>query len=190
MVCTLTTGAMASTTPTTGPEDFDQELVERHGIHPKYGIFLPGSVNEQEAPGPYLMPGKPVVFVANPSGRISHAARSFQTTVNHRNADDAPWRSKFATTLHRYCKLNEVDSADISIQEYLPSEEKLRKKSLGTALRELESKPVVNQAAEGGGNHCRRRGARRKDQGAVIASHVRRGVCGSAGDHAARSADP
>ena len=133
---------------TTGPEDFDQELVERHGIHPKYGIFLPGSVNEQEVPGPYVIPGKPVVFVANPSGRLSHAARSFQTTVNHRNADDAPWRSKFATTLHRYCKMNEVDSADISVQEYLPSEEELRKKSLGTALRELESKPLVNQAAE------------------------------------------
>lgn len=125
----------------TKPEDFDQELVRKYGVHPKYGIFLPTSTNEAEPPAPYKMPGRPVVFIANPSGRISHASRSFQVTNNTRRSEDAPLRVKFAASMRRFCKIAEIDKEDVSVAEYLPNDEELRAKSLGTAVKELKLRP-------------------------------------------------
>lgn len=125
----------------TNPSDFDENLVRKHGVHPKYGIFLPTSTNDNEAPDPCVMPGKPKVFIANPSGRISHASRSFMTTINQRRVEDAPFRLKLSTSMRRFCKIADIEAEDLSISEYLPTEEEMRSKSLGTAQQELASRP-------------------------------------------------
>lgn len=132
----------------TTPRDFDQRLVERHGVHPRYGIFLPTSINESEDPEPYIMPGKPVVFIANLSGRISHASRSFQKTVNHHSLMDGPWRHKMGALLRRFCKLDGLDQTEISVDDYLPTERELKRRSLGTAVQELKSRPVLPEISE------------------------------------------
>lgn len=129
----------------TTADDFDKKLVKRHNVHPTYGVFLPTSVNEQEEPDSYVMPGKPVVFIANPSGRVSHASRSFQKTVNHRLTVDAPWRKKIGASLRRFCKLQEIDSEDIDVSDHLVPDEELRQQSLGTAIKELEARPVADE---------------------------------------------
>ncbi|PTB67835.1 hypothetical protein BBK36DRAFT_156196 [Trichoderma citrinoviride] len=125
----------------TTPSDFDRELVKKHGLHPRFGVFLPTSTNEQEPTKPYVMPGKPVVFIAEPSGRISHASRSFQRTVNDRRVVDEPVRVKMNAAMRRFCKLQDIPLDDVAVTEYLPTEEELRSRSLGTAAKELESIP-------------------------------------------------
>ncbi|KAL6359371.1 hypothetical protein LRP88_06792 [Fusarium phalaenopsidis] len=127
------------------PEDFDQDMVKLYGVHPRYGIILPNSVHPNIPKTPYVMPGKPVVYIANPSGRISHASRSFLKTVNHRRSEDAPWRTKIGASMRRFCKLEEIQEDDIDVAEYVRSDEELRSKSLGTAIKELEARPVVSE---------------------------------------------
>lgn len=131
----------------TRPSDFDQDVVKRHGLHPKYGIFLPTSTNEQGPSTPFVMPGKPVVYIAQPSGRISHASRSFQRTTNYRRVVDAPVRVKMSAAMRRFCKMDDIPLEDIAITEYLPTEEELRGRSLGTAALELEAKPEVEETS-------------------------------------------
>ncbi|KAJ4264910.1 hypothetical protein NW762_005153 [Fusarium torreyae] len=130
----------------TTPEDFDKELVKRFSVHPKYGVILPGAPAVKAEKTPHVMPGKPVVYIANPSGRISHASRSFLKTTNHRRSEDNPWRTKIGASMRRFCKLDEINPDDISISEYVRPEEELRSKSLGTAIMELEARPVVSRA--------------------------------------------
>lgn len=131
---------------TTTPKDFDQKLVNKHGVHPKYGIFLPTSTNEVEIGDPYVMPGKPVVYIANPSGRISQASRSFQSTTNQRRSDDLPLREKMKANIRRFCKISEIDTDDIAIAEFVQSDDDLRAKSLGTAEKELLSRPQLDES--------------------------------------------
>ncbi|KAK1247994.1 hypothetical protein MKX07_000882 [Trichoderma sp. CBMAI-0711] len=125
----------------TTPADFDEALVKKHGLHPRFGVFLPTSTNQQEPTKPYVMPGKPVVFIAEPSGRISHASRSFQRTVNDRRVVDEPVRVRMNAAMRRFCKLQTIPLEDVAVTEYLPTEEELRSRSLGTAVKELESIP-------------------------------------------------
>ncbi|KAH8123985.1 hypothetical protein FP744_10003212 [Trichoderma asperellum] len=131
----------------TRESDFDLALVKKHGVHPKYGIFLPTSTNEQVPSTPFVMPGKPVVYIAEPSGRISHASRSYQRTVNNRRVADAPVRVKMSATMRRFCKINGIPLEDVAISEYMPTDEELRDRSLGTAALELESKPEIEEAS-------------------------------------------
>lgn len=123
------------------PDDFDEELVKRHGLHTRYGLFLPESTNEQETPSPYNMPGKPVVYIAQPSGRIAHASRSFQATVNERREADAPWRRKIGAAMRRFIKMNDFTDEELSLQGVAPTDEELRERSLGVATKQLEARP-------------------------------------------------
>lgn len=131
----------------TKPSDFNKETVKRYNVHPSYGIFLPNSNNAHEDQHPMVIPGKPIVFIANPSGRVSHASRSYQQTVNHNRLADAPWRHKLGASLRRFCKVDdETDLQDIDITDSIASDEELRQRSLGTALLELEARPSASGA--------------------------------------------
>ncbi|PNY23143.1 Uncharacterized protein TCAP_06915 [Tolypocladium capitatum] len=120
------------------PEDLDQDAIERHGLHPSHGLFLATSTNAAEEAEPYVMPGKPVVYLANPSGRMAHASRSFRPTVNQRSADEKPLRYQMGLSLRRFCKTADIDSEDIAVTEFVESDELLRAKSIGTAAIETE----------------------------------------------------
>ncbi|KOS19067.1 hypothetical protein ESCO_001349 [Escovopsis weberi] len=130
-------------------DDFDQELVQRHGVHPRFGVFLPDSVNDAQPPSPCVMPGKPVVYVATPSGRIAHASRSFQDTINHRSATQAPLRSRLGASMRAFCDSDpDTSRADISLDDVLPTVEELRQRSLGTAARELQSATETEEPSD------------------------------------------
>lgn len=129
----------------TTPEDFDLEKVKRYGVHPKYGVLLPNRPIVHEEPSPCVMPGKPVVYIANPSGRVHHASRSFLKVTNHRRSDDNPWRVKIGASLRRFCKIDDIDLEDVSVSDYARPDEDLQAKSLGTGIRELESRPVIKE---------------------------------------------
>lgn len=127
-----------------GPGELDEELVEKYGLHPKYGIFLPTSKSDLIESDPYHMPGKPVVFIATPSGRVSYASRSLIPTANHRRSEEAPFRLKFGASLRRFCKMADIEEDDLSLAEYLPSFTEWKKKFLGTAAKEMKKRPVVD----------------------------------------------
>ncbi|CAF3464612.1 unnamed protein product [Fusarium graminearum] len=129
----------------TKPSDFDKETVKRFGVHPKFGIILRDAPVPEAEKTPHVMPGKPVVYIANPSGRISHASRSFLKTINHRRVEDNPYRAKVGASMRRFCKLGDIDLDELDISEYVRSEDELRSNSLGTALKELEARPVVSR---------------------------------------------
>ncbi|GKU03261.1 hypothetical protein FLAG1_05727 [Fusarium langsethiae] len=129
----------------TRPSDFDKETVKRFGVHPRFGIILRDAPVPESEKTPHVMPGKPVVYIANPSGRISHASRSFLKTTNHRRMEDNPYRAKVGASMRRFCKIEDIDPDEINISEYVRSEDELRSQSLGTALKELESRPVVSR---------------------------------------------
>lgn len=115
---------------------FDQETVAKHGLHPTTGLFLADSKNDQEPAEPYVMPGKPVVYIANPSGRIVQASRSFQVTTTQRSVEEASDRADMRAALHKFCKKNDIDPEALDLTGYTMSDEQLLAKSLGTA--ELE----------------------------------------------------
>ena len=128
-------------------DDLDEELVQKHGLHPQYGIFLPDSTNDGEVGAPYDMPGKPVVYIAKPSGRISHASRSYQTTVNQRRSEELPLREKMKANLRRFCKVSDIDMDGVAITDYVESDDALRTKSLRTANKELNSRPRLDETS-------------------------------------------
>ncbi|KAM4068094.1 hypothetical protein HRG_009620 [Hirsutella rhossiliensis] len=120
-------------------DDFDQDLIQKHNLHPRYGMCLPGGVNEYVEADPYVMPGKPVVFIANPSGRVVHASRSFQSTTAQRSADEAPLRAHMSAAVRRFCKRADVEPEHVAVTEYLESNQDIRTKSLGTADEEIRA---------------------------------------------------
>lgn len=129
----------------TVPEDFDMEKVKKYGVHPKYGIMRSNRPVEAEEPAPIVMPGKPVVYIANPSGRVHHASRSYQKTTNHRRSEDTPWRQKIGASMRRFLKLDGIDPEQVSVRDYWPTEEEMRDGSLGTAIKELEFRPTISE---------------------------------------------
>lgn len=61
--------------------DLDQDTVEKHNLHPKYGLFLPTSTNDAEAPKPFENGQKPTVFVTD-DGKVQHVSRSVAKAKN------------------------------------------------------------------------------------------------------------
>lgn len=57
--------------------ELDQDLVTRHNLHPKFGLFLDKSTNEAEPPKPYQTGWKPTVFVSD-AGQVLHTSRSIR----------------------------------------------------------------------------------------------------------------
>ncbi|KAK9771126.1 hypothetical protein AB5N19_06445 [Seiridium cardinale] len=55
--------------------DLDPKLVKKHKLHPKFGFFLPDSVNELEPPNEHVDTCRPIVMVT-PDGSTLHASRS------------------------------------------------------------------------------------------------------------------
>lgn len=130
------------------PAELDQDLVEQYGLHPQYGIFLPTSKNDSIEGDPYKMPGKPIVFIATPSGRTSYASRSLIPTVNHRRSEETPFRLKFGASLRRFCKMADIEADDLSVAEYLPSFNEWKKRSLHIANKEMKKRPLKTADAE------------------------------------------
>ena len=63
-----------------GPDDLDPDLVQKYGVHPTYGIPIPGCKNP-DPPGPTdwskdLEPTNPIVFVEKKTGKVHHTSRS------------------------------------------------------------------------------------------------------------------
>ncbi|KAH6671509.1 hypothetical protein F5X68DRAFT_42740 [Plectosphaerella plurivora] len=96
--------------------DFDEELVQRHQVHPRYGFFLPRSKNDAEPPKDVVSGDKPTVFLT-PDGRTIHASRTIQ---RHRTAEEnmeAERQRAMRVALAKVCDDNEITEEDIDTPE-------------------------------------------------------------------------
>lgn len=93
--------------------ELDKEAVEKHKLHPKYGIFLNGSVNEEEPPRPYESGWKPTVFVTE-TGRVQHTSRSIPAA----KASEDQRRMDLMALLNKYLDDEGIDQVDLQDEEY------------------------------------------------------------------------
>ncbi|KAI1824448.1 hypothetical protein F4861DRAFT_506378 [Xylaria intraflava] len=122
----------------------DPELIEKHGMHPKYGLFLPGSCNELEPPKPYVS-GSNSIVVTTPNGATLHASRS----VKKRKMDDILHRDakriKLAALLKQYCEETGITSEEITTEELRERDRQRQVAEESPARREDEERPVKEE---------------------------------------------
>ncbi|PHH62705.1 hypothetical protein CDD81_6774 [Ophiocordyceps australis] len=116
-------------------DELAQDLMARHALHPQYGFFLSTSSNESQEASPYVMFGKPVVYIAKPSGRTVHASRSLMETSNKHSIDEFPMRRKMGKLLKTFCAKQSISSDKIGVDDVVEPMEELRAKSLGVAQK-------------------------------------------------------
>jgi hypothetical protein len=109
------------------PGDLNEEIVAKHKVHPKYGLWMPDSVNDGEKPDEPMLHGKPVVLVT-PSGEMLHSSRTMALYAVEDKARAVPIKDSMAAALAAFCDLDEICGEDISIASEI---EELRGKTLG-----------------------------------------------------------
>ncbi|KAG7128865.1 hypothetical protein HYQ45_011806 [Verticillium longisporum] len=97
-------------------EDMDQEVVEKHKLHPRYGYFLPQSKNDAESPKTDEIRNKPVVYLT-PSGKTLHASRAFQTISTELKNRDKELHRHCASVLAAVCERDGIDADQLETPE-------------------------------------------------------------------------
>ncbi|CAK7263443.1 hypothetical protein SEPCBS119000_000493 [Sporothrix epigloea] len=92
--------------------DLDEELVRKHNLHPKHGLFLRTSTNDEEAPKARASGKSPVIFYT-PRGRTFNSSRSVRIARLEDGADIASKRPAVAAALDQFTELEGVLPAEI-----------------------------------------------------------------------------
>ncbi|KAK0722489.1 hypothetical protein B0T26DRAFT_642979 [Lasiosphaeria miniovina] len=106
--------------------ELEEELVKKHGLHPKLGLFLPTSTNEEEPPKPYEDGWRPVVMVS-PNGERIHASRTIPLARLDRKVEEIENRAKIQRLLHTFCEQDGIAEDEIApdpslLEEYRKEE--------------------------------------------------------------------
>ncbi|KAJ0375356.1 hypothetical protein COL26b_006412 [Colletotrichum chrysophilum] len=97
-------------------DDMDKDLVEKHGVHPRYGYFLPTSKNDAEPPKAEADPMHPTVYLTT-SGRAIHASRYAPVAKVDTSLEEKPVRDSMADVLSAVCDQYEIAEEDIEGEE-------------------------------------------------------------------------
>ncbi|CAI4211502.1 unnamed protein product [Parascedosporium putredinis] len=114
--------------------DLNQDLVERHALHPRYGFFIENSVNEQEPQAPICENPMPIILIS-PSGLTLHTCRSHTTTSVATSADNYLIRKTLEPVMREFVEVNKglrLPKARINEDQAIP------KKYAGPSLGLLE----------------------------------------------------
>ncbi|KAI1154684.1 hypothetical protein F4825DRAFT_410830 [Nemania diffusa] len=103
----------------------DSELVQKHNIHPKYGLFLPDSRNELEPPKIPVSGSNPIV-VATPSGATLHASRSVRGYNMDASLREDARKDRLSLVLAQYCAETGIESDEITTEEIRERERQRR----------------------------------------------------------------
>ncbi|KAI1815295.1 hypothetical protein GGS20DRAFT_544357 [Poronia punctata] len=101
---------------TYGEDDLDPELVRKHNVHPKYGLFLPESRNESESPKPPVSGTRPVVVVT-PNGTTLQASRSVRAYKMDMNVRLDTGRTRLASVIAEFCDKEEIPEEEVTTEE-------------------------------------------------------------------------
>ncbi|KAJ2985902.1 hypothetical protein NUW58_g5286 [Xylaria curta] len=130
----------------------DPVLVQKHNIHPKYGLFLPDSRNESEPPNVPVSGSSPVVVITH-NGTTLHASRSVRGYNMDTTLRDDATKDKLSLLLMQYCGENGIDSDDITTEEIRERErQRLVVEQLPVVSEDTDEYPVdeVIETAEAG----------------------------------------
>lgn len=96
--------------------DLDEELVKKHNLHPKHGLFLRTSTNDEETPKTRVSGQNPVIFYT-PRGRTFNSSRSIRIARLEDGADIASKRPAVAAALDQFAEQEGVPPAEVSPNE-------------------------------------------------------------------------
>ncbi|KAH8674066.1 hypothetical protein BX600DRAFT_224859 [Xylariales sp. PMI_506] len=112
--------------------ELDPELVKKFNVHPKYGFFLPDSVNESEVPSDHVDGTRPVVVVT-PNGSTLHASRSVRVKVMDDALKNDRRRGRMTTMLDSV-----IEKSDLTVDDITTEQMRRRERE---ALERLLSEP-------------------------------------------------
>ncbi len=92
--------------------DLDDELIKKYGLHPKYGIFLKTSVNQEEPPKEFVSGQKPVVFIT-PDGKTLATSRSVAPARLDERVQLHTTRLALQTSLLQLCQAENIEAEAI-----------------------------------------------------------------------------
>ncbi|RYO77940.1 hypothetical protein DL766_001461 [Monosporascus sp. MC13-8B] len=99
-----------------GDDDLDPEVVKKHNLHPKYGLFMSDSVNEPEPPSDHVDGTRPVLVVT-PNGSTLPASRSVRAKVMDQALEQDARKEKMSKMLNNFCEKEDIDPEDIVTEE-------------------------------------------------------------------------
>ncbi|KAI1463342.1 uncharacterized protein F4812DRAFT_252086 [Daldinia caldariorum] len=108
-------------------DTLDPELVKKHGLHPKYGMFLPSSTNEPEYNHEQVDGTRPVVFVPDNHTTI-HASRSTRPMKMDMMLKEDRIKGSMSGMLQKFCEEEELDPEEIVTDEMRERERRVRER--------------------------------------------------------------
>ncbi|ETS76514.1 hypothetical protein PFICI_11901 [Pestalotiopsis fici W106-1] len=96
--------------------DLDPEIVKKHKVHPRFGFFLPESVNESEPPHEHVDTTRPIVVVT-PNGTTLHASRSVRPKLMDQALRADAGKTKITAMMESLRKDMELEVDDITTPE-------------------------------------------------------------------------
>ncbi|KAI0017313.1 hypothetical protein F4780DRAFT_610895 [Xylariomycetidae sp. FL0641] len=115
--------------------DLDPELVKKYNLHPRFGFFLPDSVNEPGPPSEDIDGTKPVV-VLTPNGTTLHASRTvMRKKMDQAVAGDVKLGS-FKRLFKAFCTQEGIEEEDMMTDEL---RERQQQRQIQKATEPIES---------------------------------------------------
>ncbi|TLD12408.1 uncharacterized protein PgNI_03824 [Pyricularia grisea] len=133
------------------PGDLSEELVEKHALHPKYGLFLKTSKNEEEPPAPVVSGDHPIVLI-DYTGRIQHASRSIVPKYLDRHTREREVKLALSAALNTMRQEHQLDRRLLTPE---PADKEARRRELihdrevSTPPSSRSPSPAVSQHGEG-----------------------------------------
>ncbi|TGJ82005.1 hypothetical protein E0Z10_g6767 [Xylaria hypoxylon] len=103
----------------------DPKIVQKHNVHPKYGLFLPDSRNESEPPRNPVSGSNPIVVVT-PNGATLHASRSVRGYNMDASLREDARKDKLSLLLTQYCDDTGIEPDEITTEEMRERERQRR----------------------------------------------------------------
>ncbi|KAI1312114.1 hypothetical protein F5Y03DRAFT_264502 [Xylaria venustula] len=125
----------------------DSTLVQKHNIHPKYGLFLPDSRNEPESPPHPVSRSNPIVLVT-PNGATLHASRSVRGFNMDATLREDARKDKVSLLLAQFCEEAGVESDEITTEEIRERERQRQSLAEANARSEDEDEDPMDQVLD------------------------------------------
>ncbi|KAJ1335543.1 hypothetical protein MN608_02281 [Microdochium nivale] len=133
-------------------DTLDQELVKKHNLHPKYGIFLSDSRNDSEPPEEHVDGTRPVVVVT-PDGSTLHASRTVRAMIMDQALKADAKKDKLSHMLGAFCTAEDVNPDSIVSDEMRERDRQLQERIASVplepeAIKEEIADPAPTQEEE------------------------------------------
>ena len=133
--------------------ELDEELVKKHSLHPKYGLVIRSSINEEEPPKKRVSGKNPIVFYT-PHGRTLNSSRSIFIARLEDGAGVSAQRPAIAAAVDKFVEEEGVKADDVNAPADLLKDYREAKLNLWLGPRRVirdeteEQEEIVGDAME------------------------------------------